>query len=63
MKKEVFKKLIREKLNKIQKQKEDELKSKGYWEKIYLRVNGYNPQTPTAKDYQEALIEVLAELL
>lgn len=63
MKKEVLEKLIQEKLDEIQKQKEDVLKSKGYWERFYLRVNGYNPPIPTAGDYREAMIEVLAELL
>ena len=63
MKKEVLEGLIQEKLDEIQKQKEANLKSKGYWERLYLRINGYNPPIPTAGEYREAMIEVLAGLL
>ena len=58
MKKEVLKKLIQEKVEELQKQRIDELESKGWLEGLYLKVNGY-----TVKNYNEALIEVLAELL
>jgi len=58
MKKEVLKKLIQEKAEELQKQRIDDLESKGWLEGLYLKVNGY-----TVKNYNEALIEVLAELL
>jgi hypothetical protein len=53
MKKEVLKRLIENRAEKVRKQKDDKLEAEGH----------YSYQTITNDDYREAMIEVLAELL